>query len=198
MAQSTDVSAQVRKYAMDRYEAAIGKAQKFAAEAQESVKADKPYAETPEDAFVAKAVADGHLTSPSKLKECTDFLHVAGWLPNVPSLAQVLEEKGYVDKEKLGELLAQHQPQPAKPAQKPQKPPGAPAPAGGPGRLNEVYATLAVRLKFVTREQATECLREVTPGETTLTVHRILAKHHYINQEQHAAVIKDLKSRAKH
>ena len=194
MAQATDVSAQVRKYAMDRYEVTIERAQAFAAEAKESVKEDKPYAETPEDAFVAKAVADNHLTSPSKLKECTDFLQAAGWLPGVPSLAEVLGEKGYVDKEKLRELLSQRQEQP-KPPQKPQE---AQAPQGGPGRLNEVYATIAVRLGFATKEQATECLKEVTPGETSLAVHRIMAKHHYINQEQHAAVVKELRSRAKH
>jgi len=166
----------VKQYALGKYQAAVKKADEFVQKAQETVKSDKPYTQTAQDANLAKVVASKRLVSPSKLKECTEFLKAAAWLPEIPSLAQVLVQKGYVSKEQLKELL----PQKRKPAAK----------------INESYAAAAVRLGVVPQDKVDECMKGVGPDQKALVLHRLLAKRGHLKQEQHTAIMKELRAQA--
>lgn len=176
MPKSTDAKETVKQYALGKYQAAVKKAEEFVQKAQEAVQNAKPYTQTPQDAHVEKAVADKHMVSPSRLKECTEFLAAAAWLPDTPSLAQVLVQKGYLAKEQATAIL----PQQRKPA----------------SNVNESYAAVAVRLGLVTQAQAGECLKLVGTKQTALVLPRVLAKRGYIKQEQHTAIMKALRGKS--
>ena len=175
MAKSSTSKTQTKEYALDRYQAAVERATEFAERARHAAAENKDYVATAGNVLLVREVARRELVDRKKLEECRAFLRTASWLPEPPSMADVLEQRGYLSNEQIREILS--------------------GILQASAKINQAYAALALSLGFATQEQVDECSNALGFDKTTLVLSHELLSHGYITPEQNAAVMKQLRGR---
>jgi len=176
---NSDPKAQVKEYALGKYQGLVSRADKFVDEGKEAAQHPQPYSPTAEDTALVNVVTRKHLLAPQKIEKCKEYHEAAAWLPDPPSFRDALICVGNLPEERIPKFKAD-----------------SPKPKAAPG-VNQAYGAVAVRLGFATQNQVDQCLAAIKPEQASgLVIHRLLASHGLIKQEQHAAIVKQLRAAA--
>jgi len=173
MTKSTDAKGSTKQYAIGKYEAAVRAATDFVNKAREAVKQNKGYVATAGNVLLTREVARRGLVDRQKLEECREYLKGAAWLPSPPSMADVLELRGYLSKDEINEILA--------------------GILRASAKVNETYAALAINLGYVTQQQVDECMKALGFDKMSLVLSHELMRRAYVTREQNTAIMKQLR-----
>lgn len=162
-----------RGYALHRYQEALHQAEGFVEAAAKAARAGKAYTSTDEDRALAKALTRRRLVHPGKLKECVEYLKEAGWLPDVPSFAEVVAQRGLLPRTQIKAVLTECRQNAL--------------------RANRAYGACAARLGFVEEETAEEILWEMGTEVCSLALPTVLMDRGIIQKEQHKRIMESLR-----
>jgi hypothetical protein len=173
MTSPTDGKDAAAAYSARRLAEVLKDAERFVDRAMRAVDREVEYAAPEADVLLGRTVTRRGLVSEAQVRECVESLKAAAWLPEPPTLADVLDRRGLVPKAQSEAILAEFRKYAA--------------------QINRAYAAAAVRLGFVSREAVDECLWEVGPDALSLTLPHKLSDRRLITPAQHATVMAELR-----
>lgn len=179
----------VRNYVMNRYASEIAEAEKFVRQAEAALHRPPFETPTPEDWRLAEALLRSAPHLADRLATCQDRLQAAAWLPDRPTLADIVVDERLVTREQIEKLLAA-------PDEASEQASGKPSSkrSDRPQNINVHYANAAIRLGFVPREKAAAALASIPASEKKLRVAGVLVQQGCLTLQQHQSVMANLRS----
>lgn len=173
--QDREVSKTLTKaFALGKYTKATKDAEDFVRRAQGNrTRVHREHVSTRFDVLLFRTLARRGLLDAKRLKECGDYLYEAAWLPDRVTLREVIEQRGYLPRGQLKEVVREL--------------------IETAIEMNQAYGEVAVRLGYVTRDEVESALEEIDETQATFALPRKLAKMGLINKEQHRLVTAQLR-----